>query len=287
LDLKVVECKTERLLASASGDAEDRNKIVKVLGGLAYSLRAQLGEARSSLSEFNRPLEIATTSSVDALHEMYLAHKTDGNAEELPHVLRAVELDPSFVSAQVELCVAYSSLGFGLRMMEPCNKAYSLRERLVQKQKLLMEGFRYFIITGELDKAAEAYSELATKYPRSGGQNDLGMILAALGRLDEAGRMEWDAMRVIPDADAPYVNLVHIYDALNQLDRAREIFQSGIRKAGPDSSSLRLAGYQLAFLQRDQQSMKEALGWASGKTGTEDVMLSDESDTSAYYGRLK
>jgi eukaryotic-like serine/threonine-protein kinase len=44
--------------------------------------------------------------------------------------------------------------------------------------------------------------------------------------------------------------------------------------------------YYLAFLQRDSARMEQQLSWAAGKPGAEDPLLSAQSDTDAYYGRL-
>ena len=42
----------------------------------------------------------------------------------------------------------------------------------------------------------------------------------------------------------------------------------------------------MAFLQGNKAGMAEQLAWATGKPGSEDILLSAQSDTEAYYGRL-
>ena len=49
---------------------------------------------------------------------------------------------------------------------------------------------------------------------------------------------------------------------------------------------LHLAIYLVAFLKRDAAEMDRQVAWASGKPGTEDLLLSFQSDTKAYYGQL-
>jgi hypothetical protein len=44
--------------------------------------------------------------------------------------------------------------------------------------------------------------------------------------------------------------------------------------------------YNLAFLRGDEAGMREQLNWAIGKTGAEYDVISEESDTQAYHGRL-
>jgi len=53
-----------------------------------------------------------------------------------------------------------------------------------------------------------------------------------------------------------------------------------------DGIDLHLFRYYLAFLENDNSTMQEQVAWASGKPGLEDWLLSAESDTAGYYGRL-
>jgi hypothetical protein len=53
-----------------------------------------------------------------------------------------------------------------------------------------------------------------------------------------------------------------------------------------DSGSMRLFTYYLMFLRGDTTGMQRQLDWGAGKPGDEDPLLSAQSDTEAYYGRL-
>jgi tetratricopeptide (TPR) repeat protein len=53
-----------------------------------------------------------------------------------------------------------------------------------------------------------------------------------------------------------------------------------------DAGFLRLTAYYLAFLRNDTTEMERQVAWGSGKPGDEDILLSAQSDTEAYYGRL-
>src|SRR5262249_35201196 len=53
-----------------------------------------------------------------------------------------------------------------------------------------------------------------------------------------------------------------------------------------DHSYLRETGYMLAFLRGDEAAMQRTLAWGMGKPGVEDWVLSAQSDTEAYHGRL-
>jgi eukaryotic-like serine/threonine-protein kinase len=49
---------------------------------------------------------------------------------------------------------------------------------------------------------------------------------------------------------------------------------------------LRSYVYSLAFSQGNASQMEQQVAWAAGKPGDEDMLLSAQSDTEAYYGRI-
>ena len=62
--------------------------------------------------------------------------------------------------------------------------------------------------------------------------------------------------------------------------------QAGERKL--DGWALRLMMYYLAFLRGDAEEMREQVEWATGRPQqNEDVLLSAQSDTEAYYGHMR
>ena len=73
---------------------------------------------------------------------------------------------------------------------------------------------------------------------------------------------------------------------LNRLDEAKvTLDQAFAHKL--DSGYLRLAMYELAFLRGDSAQMEQQVAWAGDKPGNDDDwLLSMQSDTEAYYGRL-
>ena len=83
-----------------------------------------------------------------------------------------------------------------------------------------------------------------------------------------------------------YANLGAAYLCLNRLDDARVTFDQALARR-LDSGWLRENIYSLAFLRADANEMQQQVAWSAGKPGDEDPLLSKQSDTEAYYGRLK
>jgi serine/threonine protein kinase/DNA-binding winged helix-turn-helix (wHTH) protein/tetratricopeptide (TPR) repeat protein len=288
--LKVVNCHTQATLASTERVAESRDQIVRVLGEAGYNIRAQLGEPRASLQEFNHPLDEAASPSPEALQAFTLALRaqTQGPSAALPYLKRAVELDPNFVAAYTALGDTYESLGEAGLAVQNLRAAYELRNRVSSSFRFAIETHYYTVATGELEKAVQTYSEWNRTHPGAGGwvvHNNVGELYMKLGQYQKSAGEEQESIRLMPDNAQSYNNLILDYIALNRLDEAQAAFaEAGARKV--DEPYMRATRYLLAFLQKDSAGMQEQLAWARGKPGIEDVLLSCQSDTEAYYGRL-
>jgi tetratricopeptide (TPR) repeat protein len=73
---------------------------------------------------------------------------------------------------------------------------------------------------------------------------------------------------------------------MNRLDEAKSAFDDALSRK-LDGPYLRQSIYYLDFLRKDAPGMQEQFSWAMGKPGTEDILLSAESDTQADYGHLE
>jgi tetratricopeptide (TPR) repeat protein len=145
---------------------------------------------------------------------------------------------------------------------------------------------RYYNVAGELEKSNQVYELWKQSYPRDYVPPlNLGNNYMWLGQWEKALRETLEGLRLEPNSVVPNFNLAATYLALNRLEDARTTLeQAQGRKL--DGYSLRVAMYQAAFLRGDQQTMQQQSAWAAGRSGEEDWLLSAESDTEAYFGRL-
>ncbi len=137
--LKAVNCATGDSLASTEAEAADKNHVLDALGKVATSMREKLGESLATIQKFDTPLEQATTPSLDALKaysEGQRARISKGDAPAIPFFKRAIELDPNFASAYVDLGIAYGNLGEVGLQTESMTKAYELRDRVSEREKV-------------------------------------------------------------------------------------------------------------------------------------------------------
>ena len=143
----------------------------------------------------------------------------------------------------------------------------------------------YHAVTGELEKAIEMYELWSKSYPRDDTPPlNLGVVYQQLGQYDKAVVETEEAQRLAPTATG-YGNLAFEYIALNRLDDADKVLQQA-QSSDFDGLDIRANLYLLSFLRGDTNGMEQQLAWAAGRLGDEDVMLSGQADTEAYYGRL-
>jgi hypothetical protein len=170
---------------------------------------------------------------------------------------------------------------------EYIRKAYELRERVSESERFQLTANYYAFVTGELEKSEQTYRSWAQAYSRNAmPHNELGYQYAYRGRYEDEIKEELEAIRLSPELGYAYANLMEGYIALNRLDEAKTINRQALeRKLGGQFRSDDI--YEIAFLEGDIEEMKRQLDAASGKPGVEDLILSGQSDTEAFYGRLE
>jgi serine/threonine protein kinase/Tfp pilus assembly protein PilF len=290
IGLKAVNCHSGDLLAEAQVQAAGKEGVLKALDAGAISLRSKLGESLSTVQEYATPLEDVTTSSLEALKAFSLGQKTryaKGDTAALPFYKRAVELDPNFAYAYLGPAVSYLNLGELGLAAKYARKAYELREKVSERERLSIEGFYYKNVTGELEKAGQSYELWQQTYPRNGAPyGNLGVISSTLGNYEKALNENSEALRLEPNNVDTYLNVGGAYMNLNRLDEAEAVYkQAETRKL--ESEDLLAARYLLAFLKGDAAQMERLASVAMGRPGFEDPLLGAQSDTQAWYGKLQ
>lgn len=143
----------------------------------------------------------------------------------------------------------------------------------------------YDKVTGELEQATQVYELWGKSYPLDVvPPGNLGYIYSILGQYDKSLAATEESQRLAPDATG-YFNLAGTYLALNRFDDAQKAIEDA-QKHDLAGDFLHLGIYQLAFLKGDAAEMERQVAWAAGKPGTEDLLLSFQSDTEAYYGHV-
>ncbi len=287
IDLSAVACGSGDTLAKEQGEAASKEEVLKTLSRTSASLRTKLGESLPSVQRFEVPIE-ATTSSLEALKSYSMGitvGREKGDAPSIPFLKRAVEQDPNFPMAYAGLAISYNNLGQPSLAIEYATKAYELRDKVTEREKMRITA-DYFRATGQVEKEAQTYELWIANYPNdSVPYNNLGANYAFMGRYDKTLTESLQAQRLEPNDVILAANVGEAYLYLNRLEEAKTSFDQALSRK-LDGGYLRLYLHYLAFLKGDSAQMEQQVAWGAGKPGDEDLLLSAQSDSYAYYGRL-
>jgi eukaryotic-like serine/threonine-protein kinase len=287
--LRAVNCHSGDVLANEQTTASGKEQVLKALGEAATKMREKLGESLASVQKYDAPAENVTTPSLEALQAYSLGYQAmtrNDHAAAVPLFQRATSLDPNFAMAYARLGTSYQQLGEGARGAEYTRKAYELRERVSEREKLYIVSHYEHLVTGNLEAARKTYELWAQTYPRDDTPPaNLVDIYSHLGDYDKAIAQGQEAMKLDPGSGNAYADLVSAYVVVNRLDEARATAQEA-QAHNLDDPAIHLSLYIIDFLQHDTAGMEREAAGLMGKPGFDDFMLDVESDTAAYGGQF-
>jgi tetratricopeptide (TPR) repeat protein len=135
-----------------------KEQVLKALSQAASKIRERLGESLSSIQKFDAPLEL-TTSSLEALKAYSLAFELARRGkwlEAIPFYQHAVELDPTFAYAYIGLAIQYYNTSQPELTTKYTEKAFALRDRVSEYEKLRILHAYYKYVTGDLSRFLRA-----------------------------------------------------------------------------------------------------------------------------------
>ena len=286
--LEAVACNSGDSLGKEQEEAASKEDVLRALSRLGSQMRAKLGESLASIQKFDVPVE-ATTPSLEALKAFSMgikAQREKGDADAIPFFKRAVELDPNFAVAYAAMGIASANQGQASVAADYIKKAYDLRDRITEREKYRVSGAYYQMVTGEVDKANQIYELWGQSYTRDSiPPGNLGNGYMVLGQWPKAIPQIEHAMDLDPNNLVSYGNLGLTYLSLNRLDDAQKVMQLATER-NLVGEWVHQVMYDIAFLRGDNAEMEKHITWAIAKPGEEDLLLSVQSDTEGFYGRL-
>jgi eukaryotic-like serine/threonine-protein kinase len=289
IELQVINCKSGATFARVTNEAETRDDIVRVLGLTATRLRAKLGESKDSIARFNQPLELATSSSPDALQFLALGYQNHLHFD-LPAAMadynRAIEKDPNMALAYAAEGSGYVSVGPEARVTETVTKAFELRERLTAPSRFQVETLYYGNAEGEWDKDLPIAEQWVHTFPHDViARNNLRDILRVLGRPEEALVQAREAARLLPSVWM-FRWLLGSAIAAGRFDETRATYEQ-VKSLHFDDSGAHADRALLAFLQNDPSAMQAEWVWAAQNPAVAYPVILREARVQAYHGRFR
>jgi serine/threonine protein kinase/Tfp pilus assembly protein PilF len=289
LTLEAISSQSGEALAREQAESESKEQVLKTLSQAAINLREKLGESLNSLQRFDAPLEV-TTSSLEAL-KAYSLGADEANRgkwlESIEHDKHALELDPNFASAYSGLSVCYANTGQPKLAAENIAKAYALRDRVSEVEKLRISSFYYFYVTGELDKYIEVLDLYKQTYPRDDRPYvNLSVAYDRIGQWERSAQEAGEAIRINPNTAAPHGNLARALMRLHRYDESLAVLDRAFKQYKLDSEHLHTWSYSIAFIRGDAAAMKHEAESLTGKQN-EYLALDWQTNSSAFAGKWK
>jgi DNA-binding winged helix-turn-helix (wHTH) protein/Flp pilus assembly protein TadD len=262
ITLEAIDAANQKSIARRQEEAQTKEQVIAALGKVGSQLRRRLGESLSSIEKYNAPLDLATTSSLEAL-QVYSTgqtlYRSGKRREAIPLFETAVEMDPQFSSAYAMLGAAYHSIGDDQASRTNFSRAFELKDRrLTQEENFQTTAVYHSSITGNLEKESAVLALYKQAYPRSATALNLaGIAYAQMGRTEEALQEFYLAIDRSPVPSAQYYsNASQALMILGRFDEAKKLLDQWQQKGSLTPFQVMLR-YRIAFIENDSATMEQ------------------------------
>ncbi len=188
--------------------------------------------------------------------------------------------------AWATLGVALNNMGHAAEGAEAVRKAYDLRDRASEREKLYIQAHYYSEVTIDPDKALPVYAEWRQTYPRDTVPYDnAALAFSELGQPEKALDMASQALRINPRDPYAYDNMAEAYEALNRFDEAKSIAERAVAEKA-DGAAVHLVLTDLAYMRGDRAAYEHELELTKG-TSFEPFLLLFNAAWQDSEGKVK
>jgi serine/threonine protein kinase/Flp pilus assembly protein TadD len=289
ITLEAINSQSGETLVREMVEAESREQVLRALSQAATRLRERLGESLSSIEQFDRRIEDATTQNLEAFkaHSLGVEHAHRGKfIEAIPFFRRAVELDSNFAYAWSLLSIMHWATGRSALAAEYAEKAYALRDRVSEYEKFRIVFRHHLLVTGDVHKGIETMRMQKRTFPHNpAGPLDLALAYNLIGQSEPAVAEAREAISLYPYFVAPYRELTRALIRLNRFAEAKDALAQALQRQ-LEATEFHTFLYQIAFADGDAVGMQGQIGWARGKPD-EYVALDWQTQAAAFAGQWR
>jgi serine/threonine protein kinase len=289
LTLEAANGRTGDVIGRQLAQTDSKEKVLEALGQAAMGLREKLGESLSSIDMFDAPLQEATTSSIDAFkaYSLFLEYYRDGKTlEAIPFAKRALELDPNFASAYVMLAIMYYNTNQPKLAADYAAKAFDLRDKVSEYERLRITHFYHLMVTGEVEKGIETLKLYKRSYPRDAiPPVVLSDLYEVIGQFEKSAEEARDGLRLNPNYAIAIQNLCTALLRLNRLSEVKELCRDAFQRE-MDGDLFHVLLYQAAFIEHDEEAMATHLAWFHGRDD-EHIAVNQMAAAAAFAGKWR
>ncbi len=283
-------CRTGDILAEEQEHAGRKEEVLNALSRIAIQTRSRLGESLATIQEHSTPLERVTTSSLEAL-KAYSAGRAAGFAHggslAVPLLQRAISIDPQFAMAYGDLSIDYWNMGLTDLSAAYTLKAYELRDRVSDRERLWILFLYDRQVTGNLPRELQTLESWAQTYPRDFVPFSVlaGWGTRGTGQYERGILAAQQSLRLNPDNQHAYEGLAIHNLLLDQFTESTDALHRAAER-NLEVPEFLVIRYYLAFLKGDQAGMEQEIVRAPAEHA-EDWMSHNQAMVLAHSGRMR
>ncbi len=266
ISLDAIQASTGDTLAQVQAQTSRKEEVLGALDKVASQLREKLGESLASVRKFDKPLQEATTSSLEALKSFTLGdikHNADDEFVAIPYYKHAIELDPEFAMAYARLAVIYNNLDEVVAADEYRWKAFELKDRASERERFYISSM-YYSRAGQIEKGIASYELYQQEFPHDyPAHSNLAAEYNVLGLFEKSLPNAEKLIALDPDNPRGYFILAHVYRGLHRIPEATAILNTG-RQRLPNDSALHYYLAENALAIGDQATFEKEAGLEEG-----------------------
>jgi len=239
--LNLKNASAEEVLAPEIAEGTGEGDIFTMVDDLANRLKTSLGLAgQQAASDINKDISKVLTTSTEAFKFYAQGLQADVTGDSnlaISYFEKAVAVDPQFAMAYLWMAIDYFATGRMKECRINIRKAFDLREKLPERERLFIEA-EYYQYTSEKtwDKAIDAYTKLIRLYPWDIPSNvELAFLYSRMNECDKAIDLIETFRRYTPEPESSglsgfYQTLTWSYLCKGQPEKAREVLEGVVNK---------------------------------------------------------
>ena len=287
LTLGAQNCVNGEIIAEEQANADGKDEVITALGEAASRFREKLGESLASVQRYDSNIEQATTRSLEALKaysQGMTTRRTKGDFDSVPFFRRAVEIDPEFALGHARLGTVLSNIGQSDEAKKAATRAYELRDKVSERERLYIDARYQTTVAGDQDKAIEAYRLLLATYPDDfAAHTNIGTLYRNRGRLSEAIASLEEAVRLAPSQPLSRTNLASAYRDDGRIADAITHYQESLKLL--DSVGARSGLFAAAVFAGDVALADEQVKAVTSPRDKADMLVA-RIQAASYLGRM-
>ncbi len=243
ISARLQEADTGRIVTAERVEGVGESSLFQLVDELTRRIKSQmsvLARAGRPAGLLERPGETSevgldrgvteiTTSSIEAyryyaeainLHDRFL------EAQAVPLLEKAIEIDPDFAMALAKLAVVTGNIGLNDESEAYAQRALANSARLTPRERYYIEGYFYSNRPETVERAIDAYRQGLALHPEhQSSRHNLALLYSEVGRYQDSIAEYEELRRRGTSSAVTYSNLAEVYIAQGDLARARAVVE--------------------------------------------------------------